>query len=49
MIEIAGFMKWLGLGCLLAVLALVANAIVLSVQDRVREHACSKRSAFAAI
>ena len=38
-IEIAGFMKWLGLGCLLAVLALVANAIVLSVQDRVREHA----------
>lgn len=38
-IEIVGFMKWLGWGCLLAVLALVGNAIVLSVQDRIREHA----------
>jgi putative ABC transport system permease protein len=38
-LEIAGFMRWLGWGCLAAVLALVANAIVLSVQDRVREHA----------
>jgi putative ABC transport system permease protein len=26
-------------GCLVAVLALIANAIVLSVQDRIREHA----------
>jgi putative ABC transport system permease protein len=38
-IEIVGFMKWLGWGCLLAVLALIGNAIVLSVQDRIREHA----------
>lgn len=38
-IEIVGFMRWLGWGCLLAVLALVGNAIVLSVQDRIREHA----------
>jgi putative ABC transport system permease protein len=38
-IEIVGFMRYLGWGCLAAVLALVGNAIVLSVQDRVREHA----------
>ncbi len=38
-IEIVGFMRWLGWGCLGAVLALIGNAIVLSVQDRVREHA----------
>ncbi len=38
-IEIVGFMRWLGYGCLAAVLALVGNAIVLSVQDRIREHA----------
>ncbi len=36
-IELIGFTRWVGLGCLAAVLALVANAIVLSVQDRVRE------------
>ena len=38
-LEIVGFMRWLGVGCLTAVLALVGNAIVLSVQDRVNEHA----------
>ena len=38
-IRIVGFTKWLGWACLAAVLALVGNAIVLSVQDRVREHA----------
>lgn len=38
-IELVGFARWLGLGCLAAVLALVANAIVLSVQNRVAEHA----------
>ncbi len=38
-IELVGFMRWLGWGCLTAVLALVGNAIVLSVQDRVRDHA----------
>ena len=39
MIELIGFAKYLGFGCLAAVLALVANAIVLSVQDRIKEHA----------
>jgi len=38
-IEIVGFTRWLGWGCLAAVLALLGNAIVLAVQDRVREHA----------
>jgi putative ABC transport system permease protein len=38
-IEIVGFMRTLGWGCLAAVLALVGNAIVLSVQDRIKEHA----------
>jgi putative ABC transport system permease protein len=38
-IEIVGFMRYLGLACLAAVLTLVANAIILSVQDRIREHA----------
>jgi putative ABC transport system permease protein len=38
-IEIVRFTRWLGWGCLAAVLALVANAIVLSVQDRIKEHA----------
>jgi putative ABC transport system permease protein len=38
-VEIVGFTRYLGWGCLAAVLALVANAIVLSVQDRIREHA----------
>ncbi len=38
-IEIVGFMRWLSWGCLAAVLALVGNAIVLSVQDRVSTHA----------
>lgn len=38
-VAIVGFTQWLGWGCLAAVLALVANAIVLSVQDRIREHA----------
>ncbi len=38
-VRIVSFTQWLGWGCLAAVLALVANAIVLSVQDRIREHA----------
>ncbi len=38
-IEIVGFARWLGLGCLVAVLALVGNSIVLGVQSRVSEHA----------
>jgi putative ABC transport system permease protein len=38
-INLVGFTQYLGWGCLAAVLALVGNAIVLSVQDRIREHA----------
>ncbi len=38
-IELVNFTRWLGLGCLVAVLALVANAIVLGVQSRISEHA----------
>lgn len=38
-VEIVGFTRYLGWGCLVAVLGLVANAIVLGVQDRIKEHA----------
>ncbi|WP_428940741.1 ABC transporter permease [Fontivita pretiosa] len=38
-IRIVQFTKYLAWGCLVAVLALIGNAIVLSVQDRIREHA----------
>ena len=38
-LEIVHFASWLGRGALIAVFALVANAIVLAVRDRVREHA----------
>ncbi len=38
-IELVGFANWLGIGALIAVLALVGNAIVLSVQSRIAEHA----------
>ncbi len=36
-VELLGFTKWIALSCVLAVLALVANSIVLSVHDRVRD------------
>ncbi|MBI9017458.1 MAG: ABC transporter permease [Phycisphaerae bacterium] len=39
MIRLVSFTRYLGWGCIAAVLALVGNAIVLSVQDRVKEHA----------
>ena len=38
-LEIARFATWLGWGALITVFALVANAIVLSVRERVREYA----------
>jgi putative ABC transport system permease protein len=38
-IELVGFARWLGLGCLAAILALITNSIVLSVQSRISEHA----------
>lgn len=39
MIELIGFTRWLGLGAVLAVLALVANAVLLIVRGRVKETA----------
>jgi putative ABC transport system permease protein len=38
-LEIVNFTGWLGWGCLIGVFALVFNAIVLSVQDRIKDHA----------
>lgn len=38
-LEIVRFTRWLGWGCVAAVLALVGNAIAVAVQQRVREHA----------
>jgi putative ABC transport system permease protein len=37
--ELLGFASWVAIACVGAVLALVANAIVLSVQDRVKDFA----------
>ncbi len=39
LIELIGFTRWLGLGAVLAVGALVANALLLVVRGRVKEHA----------
>lgn len=39
MLELVSFTRYLGWGCMIAVLGLVGNAIVLSVQDRVKENA----------
>lgn len=39
LVQLVSFTRYLGWACLAAVLALVGNAIVLSVQDRVKEHA----------
>lgn len=47
-IELVGFARWLGIGCLAAVLALVANSIVLGVQSRVSEHAVLQTLGFSA-
>ena len=38
-VELVAFAGWLGVGCLVAVLALIGNSIVLSVQSRIAEHA----------
>lgn len=38
-LQIVEFASWLGWGAVLAVFGLVANAIVLAVQDRIRDHA----------
>lgn len=39
MIELIGFTRWLGIGAVLAVTALVANALLLVVRGRVKENA----------
>jgi putative ABC transport system permease protein len=39
LVEIVDFARWLGWGCVIGVFALVFNAIVLSVQDRIRDNA----------
>ncbi len=38
LVQMVGFVRYLGWAALAAVLALVSNAIILSVQDRVKEH-----------
>ena len=45
-VELVQFAGWLGIGSLVAVFALVANAISLSVQDRVRDHAVMQTLGF---
>jgi putative ABC transport system permease protein len=45
-VRIVAFTRWLGWACLAAVLAIVGNAIVLSVQDRIREHAVLRTLGF---
>ena len=39
LIELIGFTRWLGIGAVLAVIGLVANAVLLVVRGRVRENA----------
>jgi putative ABC transport system permease protein len=39
MIELVGYTRYLGRGCLIAVLFLVGNAVVLAIQNRIKEHA----------
>lgn len=46
-IEVSRFAGWLGIGALLAVFALVANAIALAMQDRVRDIAILQTLGFA--
>lgn len=46
-LAIVGFTRWMAWACAAAMLMLVANAIVLSVQDRVRDHAVLQTLGFA--
>ncbi|MCG3135629.1 MAG: hypothetical protein HMLKMBBP_03350 [Planctomycetes bacterium] len=45
-LELVSFASWVAIGCVAAVLALVANAIVLSVQDRVKDYAVMETLGF---
>jgi putative ABC transport system permease protein len=46
LVELIGFTRWLGLGAVVAVMALVANALVLVVRGRVRENAVLRTLGF---
>jgi len=48
LIELIGFTRWLGLAAVIAVVALVANAIMLVVRSRVRENAVLRTLGFPA-
>ncbi len=39
LVDLIGYAHWLGVACVLLVLSLVATTTVMSVQDRIREHA----------
>ncbi len=39
LIELTGFTRWIGLGAVIAVLGLIANAVLLVVRTRIRENA----------
>lgn len=45
-LELVSFASWVAIACVAAVLALVANAIVLSVQDRVKDYAVMETLGF---
>ena len=49
MIELIGFTRWLGLGAVVAVLGLVANAVLLIVRGRVKETAIFQTLGFSRI
>ena len=45
-VQLVGFATWLGWGSLVAVLALIANAIILAMRDRIRDHAVLRTLGF---
>lgn len=45
-VDLVRFAGWLGWGSLAAVFALVANAVILSVQDRIKDHAVMQTLGF---
>lgn len=49
MIELVGFTRWLGLGAVVAVLGLVANALLLAARSRVKESAIYQTVGFSQI
>lgn len=49
MIELIGFTRWLGLGAVVAVLGLVANAVLLIVRGRVKETAIFQTLGFSRV